>query len=120
MGIYEKKDRIGNETVNSMNIAVRDFLHIACAIFFAISPSFCQNSSKFEFLGRIRPRHAREILSSNWSIGTETLDRDYWEYDKAKNYLGLFGAKKARIQGGWAKCEKNRICFYHWLYQGAA
>ena len=34
----------------------------------------------FEYLGKIRPRHARDIKSSNWSVGAETMDRDYTIY----------------------------------------
>ena len=63
----------------------------------------------FVYLGTIRPRHAREIESSNWSIGAETMDRDYTIYRNWRNYLGPLGAKKARIQSGWAKTEKEPL-----------
>ena len=33
-------------------------------------------------------------------------DRDYIIYKNWKDYLGPLGTKKARIQSGWAKCEK--------------
>ncbi len=62
----------------------------------------------FTCLGRIRPRHAREIESSNWSVGAETMDRDYTIYANWRNYLGPLGAKQARIQSGWAKTEKEK------------
>ena len=56
-------------------------------------------------LGRVVPRHSREIASSNFSIGAETMDRDYTVYENWKTHLGPLGAKKARIQSGWAKTE---------------
>ncbi|HUT89358.1 MAG TPA: hypothetical protein VMY37_07670 [Thermoguttaceae bacterium] len=62
----------------------------------------------FTYLGMIRPRHAREIESSNWAVGAETMDRDYTIYNNWRNYLGPLGVKKARIQSGWAKTEKEK------------
>jgi len=62
----------------------------------------------FTYLGIIRPRHAREIESSNWAVGAETMDRDYTIYDNWRNYLGPLGVKKARIQSGWAKTEQEK------------
>ena len=55
----------------------------------------------FKYLGTIRPRAASEIKDSNWSIGCETLDRDYYylmlarrealenspRYEEAKRYF---------------------------------
>ncbi len=67
-------------------------------------------------IGCIKPRHAREIQSSNWSVGAETMDRDYTIYTNWKAYLGPLGVKKARIQGGWAKTEKQKgIYDFTWL-----
>lgn len=40
------------------------------------------------------------------SIGCETLDRDYWEFDRALPALKELSPGWARIQSGWAKCEK--------------
>lgn len=61
----------------------------------------------YTLLGKIKPRHARDIESSNWAVGAETMDRDYTIYSNWRNYLGPLGAKKARIQSGWAKTEKE-------------
>ncbi len=66
-------------------------------------------------IGRIEARDAREIASSNWSIGAETMDRDYTIYANWRDYLGPLGAKKARIQSGWAKTEK-RQGEYDWAW----
>jgi len=61
----------------------------------------------YTWIGTIQPRHAREIKASNWSVGAETMDRDYTVYANWKQYLGPLGVKKARIQSGWAKTEKE-------------
>lgn len=70
----------------------------------------------FPVVGKIKPRHAKEIAASNWSVGAETMDRDYTIYDHWKSWLGPLGVKKARIQGGWAKTEQQQGVFdYAWL-----
>ena len=58
-------------------------------------------------VGTLRPRSAQEITASNWSVGAETMDRDYTVYRNWKQHLGPLGAKKARLQSGWAKTEKK-------------
>ena len=62
----------------------------------------------FSKIGTIRPRHAREIGASTWSVGAETMDRDYTIYANWKQYLGPLGVKAARIQAGWAKTEQEK------------
>ena len=70
----------------------------------------------YQLLGKIRARRAKEIEASNWSVGAETMDRDYTVYQYWKSYLGALGFKKARVQGGWAKTEK-RHGQYDWKFQ---
>ncbi len=70
----------------------------------------------FNKIGAIRPRHAQEIAANNWSIGGETMDRDIIEFDQFKDFLGPLGAKHIRLQGGWAKCEKEKGVYdFIWL-----
>jgi len=72
--------------------------------------------SSFKQIGKVTPRSAKEIESSDWSIGCETLDRDLADYSKYKSYLGPLGAKSARLQGGWAKTEKQHGVYdWKWL-----
>src|SRR3954462_9869448 len=67
-------------------------------------------------LGKVEARAAREIAASPWSIGGETLDRDFAIYAHYKEYLGPLGAKRIRLQAGWAKCEKSKgINSWEWL-----
>ncbi len=70
----------------------------------------------YHLLGKIQSRPAREIAASNWSVGAETMDRDFTVYAHWKEYLGPLGAKKARIQSGWAKTEKQQGQYaWSWL-----
>ena len=66
-----------------------------------------QEPSDWPRAGTIQPRNARDVVSSNWSIGAETMDRDYTVYRNWREYLGPLGIKKARLQSGWAKTEKE-------------
>ncbi|MBI5770339.1 MAG: hypothetical protein HZA93_21365 [Verrucomicrobia bacterium] len=88
---------------------------------FLLAASFAQEITPttgitFPVLGKIAPRHAREIASSPWSIGGETIDRDFTVYENYKKYLGPLGAKRIRLQAGWAKCEKTKgVYSWAWL-----
>lgn len=67
-------------------------------------------------LGTLKFRSAGEITASSWSIGGETLDRDFGVYEHYKSYLGPLGAKAIRLQAGWAKCERKRgVYSWGWL-----
>lgn len=66
-------------------------------------------------IGKIEPRHAREIESSNWSVGAETMGRDYTVYKYWREYLGPLGVKSARLQAGWAKTESKKGV-YNWAW----
>jgi hypothetical protein len=67
--------------------------------------------------GKVQPRHAKDIPASSWwSIGGETIDRDFTVYENYKRYLGPLGAKSIRLQAGWAKCEKQPgVYSWEWL-----
>lgn len=43
------------------------------------------------------------------------MDRDFTLYKNWKNYLGKLGVKKARIQAGWARVEKQKS-IYDWVW----
>jgi hypothetical protein len=94
---------------------------IACIIFSCVCLAIGLNASgqsepsskqalglkvPFKLIGTIEPLNAKEVTSSMWSIGGETLDRDNADYNSYKKYLGPLGAKRIRLQGGWAKTEK--------------
>lgn len=67
-------------------------------------------------VGTIRPRGANEISGSNWTLGCETLDRDFADYQQYKEYIVPLGIKTIRLQGGWAKTEKAKGAYdFTWL-----
>ncbi len=70
----------------------------------------------FKKLGELKTVSSNDIKESRWSIGGETLDRDYADYHAYKEYLGPLGAKRIRLQGGWAKCEQVKGVYdFEWL-----
>lgn len=72
--------------------------------------------TEFPVIGKLATRPAREIPESTWSVGGETLDRDFAIYANYKAYLGPLGAKGLRVQAGWAKCEKQAgVYTWEWL-----
>lgn len=92
--------------------------HLLITFFLLTSSVFGQSNGEIDFplLGKVEPKHSRDISVSNWSIGGETMDRDYSDYEQWKEYLGLLGAKKIRLQAGWAKCEPEKGKYnFQWL-----
>ena len=68
---------------------------------------FKASGPELKQIGWIATRHAKDIKSSDWSVGCETLDRDQAKFSVYKEYVGELGAKHGRLQSGWAKCEKR-------------
>lgn len=70
-----------------------------------------------EYLGTLVPRSVREIPGeTNWRLGCEVLDRDYIDFDEYKEHVAPLGIKLVRLQGGWAKCEKEKGRYdFAWL-----
>ena len=67
-------------------------------------------------IGLFRTRESSEIKSSQWSVGCETLDRDYADFDQYKDYVGKTGAKHGRLFSGWAKTERAKGEYnFKWL-----
>ncbi|GAB3005999.1 hypothetical protein GCM10027284_24830 [Cyclobacterium sediminis] len=96
------------------------YLKIFIIVLFSLlyEKGLAQENYSFDMLGRLKTYSAKEIESSRWSIGGETLDRDYADYHAYKGYLGPSGAKRIRLQGGWAKCEQIKGVYdFEWLDQ---
>ena len=67
-------------------------------------------------VGTLNPKSVHEVGSSNWALGCETIDREYSDYDAFASYLPALGIKKIRLQGGWARCERDPgIYDFAWL-----
>ena len=66
--------------------------------------------------GRLATRPAQAITSSWWSVGCETLDRDYADWNQYKMLLGDLGATRGRLFSGWAKTEQEKGRYdFTWL-----
>ena len=67
-------------------------------------------------IGLMAVRSSKDIKSSTWSVGCETLDRDYAKFSVYRDYVGELGVKHGRLQSGWAKCEKQKGVYnFEWL-----
>ena len=69
-------------------------------------------------LGTLIPKNVHEIETSRWTLGCETIDREYSDYNAFKEYLPPLGIRRLRLQGGWARTEKDPgIYDFAWLDQ---
>lgn len=59
-----------------------------------------------EQIGTLVTHHADGSGLSRWSVGCECLDRDMSCFANYRKDIGELGVGYARIQSGWAKCEK--------------
>ena len=67
-------------------------------------------------IGTLKPRSTKQIGASRITVGCETLDRDYTNFNAYKAYLAPLGVKKIRLQAGWAKTEKVKGVYdWKWL-----
>lgn len=67
-------------------------------------------------IGTLAPKSTREIANPSWTLGCETLDRDFADFKAYRDYLPPLGIKRIRLQAGWAKCERERGKFdFGWL-----
>ena len=58
-------------------------------------------------IGTLMPKSVREVGSSRWTLGCETIDREYSDYDAFKEYLPALGIKRIRLQGGGRVARKT-------------
>lgn len=67
-------------------------------------------------IGRLTVKTSREIESSPFSVGLETLDRSMYDPDRVYKPLGELGVKWARLQTGWARTEQSPGVYdFAWL-----
>ena len=73
-------------------------------------------SPRLEQIGSVTTAASRELANPAWSVGCETLDREYAEFAAYKPYVGELGVGAARLQSGWARCEKQKGKYeFAWL-----
>ncbi len=67
-------------------------------------------------VGKVEPKHSRDVKSSRLGLGFEKLDRDVFDPEKAYDRVGELGVKWIRLQSGWAKTEKEKGVYdFAWL-----
>ena len=67
-------------------------------------------------IGKISPRTLAGGACERFTLGCETLDRDFADYEQYKEYIPPLGIKTIRLQAGWAKTEKQQGVYdFSWL-----
>ena len=67
-------------------------------------------------VGQLETRLAKDISASRWSIGCETLDRDYADWSQFGHLLPDLGCTRGRLFSGWAKTEQAKGVYdFAWL-----
>ncbi len=67
-------------------------------------------------VGQVRPVASKEIQASPLSVGFEVLDRKHFDPVRTFPHLARLGAKWARCQTGWCRCEPSPGRFdFGWL-----
>ena len=64
--------------------------------------------AQLPIIGEIKNVPSTIGMESVWSVGSETLDRDFANFENYKKFLGETGVGYARFQSGWAKTEQKK------------
>lgn len=74
------------------------------------------NPAPLPVIGELLPSPSAMQEGSFWSVGSETLDRDYADFEKYRKYLKETGVGYARLQSGWAKTEQVKGVYdFSWI-----
>ncbi len=67
-------------------------------------------------VGELRAVKSSLEAPSLWSVGVETMDRDYADFETFRQYVGCTGVGYGRLQSGWAKTEQKKGKYdFKWL-----
>ena len=67
-------------------------------------------------VGKITPKSALEVKSSQLGIGFEKLDRNVFDPEKAYDKVAALGVKWVRLQSGWQRTEREKGVYdFAWL-----
>ncbi len=68
------------------------------------------------YAGVLQRVTTHDVAGYPWSVGGETMDRDYTLYDNWKEYVEPLGITQVRLQSGWAKTEQTKGQYdFAWL-----
>ena len=102
--------------MRNKRLFIRAIAFAVLAVSSAASAALEPCNVDMEEVGVVRRRAASEIRSSNWTLGCETLDRDFADFEEYKSYIAPLGIKVIRLQAGWAKCEREKGKYdFAWL-----
>jgi len=87
---------------------VRRSLGAAAGAGWLSAPARGDVPAALEVVGKVKPRPAASIAASPLGVGFETLDRKMFEPEPCYPFLADLGAKWARVQTGWCRCEPAR------------
>ena len=113
--MHETRKRMGG---NLASISRRSFLtgSLAAGAGWLSRPACGAAPLRLEVVGKVRPRPAKSIAASPLGVGFETLDRKMFEPEPTYPYLAELGAKWARVQTGWCRCEPAKGKYdFAWL-----
>jgi len=80
------------------------------------NPCVLEGRKEFEYIGNLPYKKSVDIKASPIGIGYETLDRDTYDPTYTYDLMAKSGAKWARVQTGWNKCEKVKGTYdFRWL-----
>ncbi len=67
-------------------------------------------------IGKLKLHTSKELEKSRVSVGFECLDRELFDPERCYDLLGATGAKWARCQTGWNRCETEKgVYTFEWL-----
>ena len=110
-----------------MTFGIKKILALLTSVLLAFLPEISLSQSKLDgnwqepvfqlpLIGVINTRTTHEIEASPWSVGGETMDRDYTVYANWKDHVEALGIKRIRLQSGWAKTEKQKGKYdFQWM-----
>ena len=61
-------------------------------------------------IGTLKPRSTKDIASSRITVGCETLDRDYTDFDAYKDVPASTGGQENTSSGGLGQVRKSKGC----------
>lgn len=78
--------------------------------------NICAHPAPLPLIGHLQNSNSDLSRPSWWSVGCETMDRDYAHFEKFKQYVPQTGVGYARLQSGWAKTEQKKGKYeFDWL-----
>lgn len=109
------KKRISVSALGFIVLAISCVSMSSCSREIEVNEKIAPLQTDAELIGVLAPKSLAET-DNDLTIGCETLDRDYADYHKYKEYLEQLGVRKIRLMAGWAKTEQEKGVYdFAWL-----